>query len=188
MKQLTILLPLKWRKEIRFPMHPKCVPKFYLQKVPFSFSPSILSLQSSRAVLLYQSSDSPEKLGPCCPYGNADTQVFVGPRVRQSSPQYQKEVSFSQKAKKSYPAPGYFSMSPALQLGAEYNSQASWSCRNQSVRRLPILGREGNGFRRKGFSTSTTETMTSYGQLHSFTLLSTIPKHLPKEENKKRKE
>lgn len=98
------------------------------------------------------------------------------------------EGSLSQKAKKCYPAPGYFSMSPALQLGAEYNSQASWSCRNQSVRRLPILGREGNGFRRKGFSTSTTETMTSYGQLHSFTLLSTIPKHLPKEENKKRKE
>lgn len=158
MKQLTILLPLKWKEEIRFPMHPKCFPKFYLQKVPFSLSSRVLSLQSSKGVLLYQSLDSPEKLWPCCPYGNADTQVlgWTGSELErsQSSPQYtdQKKVPFSQKAKKCYPTPNYFSTSPALQLGAEYNSQSFWSYRNQSLRHLPILGMERNGFRRKGWA------------------------------------
>lgn len=56
MKQLTILLPLKWREEIRFPMHPKCFPKSYLPKVPCSLFQGFISVvfKSSAALLKFR--------------------------------------------------------------------------------------------------------------------------------------
>lgn len=125
MKQLTILLPLKWREEIRFPMHPKCFPKLYLQKVPFSLFQGFISIvfKSSAALLelrLTRGTLALLSLWKCRHSGLCWTRSET--ERSQSSPRYtgQKEVPFSQKARKCYPTPNDFSTSSALQLRAEY--------------------------------------------------------------------